>query len=109
MLDYVKEDRFCRSRMIAGYFGDPDLKSCGICDNCLRNKKMVLDRSEFDSLQAEITSLVRQHPIHIKELAGKMTGMKKEKTWKLLELMQDENIIKMNEMGILSLVNNEFK
>ena len=38
MLRYVKESQ-CRSRYLAHYFGDKDATDCGICDNCLANKR----------------------------------------------------------------------
>lgn len=39
MLNYVKEDRNCRSQQIAAYFGDELIQPCGICDHCLNKKK----------------------------------------------------------------------
>lgn len=106
MTDYVREERFCRSRFIAVYFGDESVKSCGICDNCLRQKKYSLDKDEFEILCNQITSIISEKPVHVRELAGKLINIKKEKTWKLLELMQDEKIIFMNESGMVSLMGN---
>jgi ATP-dependent DNA helicase RecQ len=40
MLRYLKESQ-CRSRYLAHYFGDKDATDCGICDNCLRNNRVV--------------------------------------------------------------------
>jgi ATP-dependent DNA helicase RecQ len=37
---YLKAEKDCRSQTIASYFGDMDAGSCGICDNCLRQKKI---------------------------------------------------------------------
>lgn len=36
MIRYVNITDECRSRYLAGYFGDKDATDCGICDNCLR-------------------------------------------------------------------------
>jgi len=36
--EYVVSDR-CRTEMLEEYFGDDDIKPCGICDNCLKIKK----------------------------------------------------------------------
>jgi ATP-dependent DNA helicase RecQ len=38
MLRYLKESQ-CRSRYLAHYFGDKEATDCGICDNCLANKR----------------------------------------------------------------------
>jgi ATP-dependent DNA helicase RecQ len=37
---YLMAEKDCRSQMIASYFGDLEAGSCGICDNCLRQKKL---------------------------------------------------------------------
>ena len=39
MLRYLRLGEQCRSRYLAHYFGDKDAVDCGICDNCLRNKR----------------------------------------------------------------------
>lgn len=39
MIRYLHLGDECRSRYLAGYFGDKDAGDCGICDNCLRAKR----------------------------------------------------------------------
>lgn len=39
MLRYLRLEEQCRSRYLANYFGDKDATDCGICDNCLRNRR----------------------------------------------------------------------
>ena len=41
MIDYTKNRNSCRSKMIATYFNDYNVKRCGVCDNCLREKKII--------------------------------------------------------------------
>lgn len=36
--EYVVSDR-CRTELLEEYFGDEDIKPCGICDNCLKIEK----------------------------------------------------------------------
>jgi len=36
MVRYMDLSMECRSRWLAGYFGDKEAKDCGICDNCRR-------------------------------------------------------------------------
>ena len=38
MTGYVENDRFCRSQMLLGYFGENDAPPCGMCDICLQKK-----------------------------------------------------------------------
>ena len=35
---YADNERFCRSQMLLGYFGETDAQPCGMCDICLQHK-----------------------------------------------------------------------
>jgi ATP-dependent DNA helicase RecQ len=39
MARYLVLEVECRSRYLAGYFGDKEAEDCGICDNCLNNRR----------------------------------------------------------------------
>ncbi len=103
MLQYVKEEAECRSRIIGSYFGDDNIRSCGICDNCLRQKAVTLSKEEFESLHSRIIAIIGEAPIHSKELLQKLNGIKKEKAWKVIEFLQTENKIKVDSTGRVSL------
>jgi ATP-dependent DNA helicase RecQ len=32
---------FCRQKYILEYFGDPEMKDCGKCDNCMKAKRSM--------------------------------------------------------------------
>ncbi len=103
MTDYVQEELHCRSRHIGHYFGDRELRSCGICDNCLKQKSTDISKEEFESLHHRIINMVKYEPLHTRDLLLKLSGIKKEKAWKVLEFLQAENKIEMNETGIVRL------
>ncbi len=103
MMSYVKEDSECRSRIIGTYFGDTTIKACGICDNCLRQKAIHLSKEEFETVLQRIINLVKDAPLHTKELLLKLNGVKKEKAWRVLEFLQAENKIDMDAGGRVKL------
>jgi ATP-dependent DNA helicase RecQ len=39
MLDYVENESVCKSMQLLAYFGENDMKPCGICTVCLNSKK----------------------------------------------------------------------
>ena len=41
MLDYVENDSVCKSMQLLAYFGEKDVKSCGICSVCAKIKKAM--------------------------------------------------------------------
>lgn len=38
VIGYAGNERFCRSQMLLGYFGETDAQPCGMCDICLQKK-----------------------------------------------------------------------
>ena len=103
MVSYVKEEAECRSRIIGSYFGDNNIRSCGICDNCLRQKAAVISKEEFETLHHRIINMVKYETLHTKDLLLKLNGVKKEKAWKMLEFLQAENEIEMDGSGLVRL------
>lgn len=103
MLNYIKEDAVCRSRIIGSYFGDENIRACGICDNCLKQKASNLSKEEFEALHHRIINMVKYETLHTKDLLLKLNGIKKEKAWKVLEFLQAENKIDMDAGGWVKL------
>ena len=99
MIRYINEELKCRSRIIGSYFGDDALSSCGICDNCLRQKALTLSKEEFDTIHAGVLIIVQNKPVHIKDLLLQLNGIKKEKAWKVIEFLQAENKIEIDTNG----------
>ena len=99
MVTYVKEEGECRSRIIGKYFGDSQIKPCGICDNCLKQKTTALTKEEFETLHHRILNMIKYESLHTKDLLQKLNGIKKEKAWKVIEFLQAENKIEMDAGG----------
>ncbi len=103
MVNYIKEDAECRSRIIGSYFGDDKVRACGICDNCLKQKATSLTKEEFEALHHRIINMVKYESLHTKDLLLKLNGIKKEKAWKVIEFLQAENKIEMDKNGWVKL------
>ena len=99
IIKYVTEQSQCRSHIIGAYFGDSTIPPCNICDNCLRQKRILMTKEEFDNIHHRILNTVKYEPLHSKELLLKLGGFKKEKTWKVLEFLQAENKIELDKGG----------
>jgi ATP-dependent DNA helicase RecQ len=103
MIRYVHENTECRSKIIGNYFGDENITSCGICDNCLRQKGITLNKEEFETIHHRIVNIVKYESLPVKELLSKLNGIKKEKAWKVIEFLQAEHKIEMNNAGWIKL------
>ena len=99
MIRYVQETSECRSKLIGSYFGDHELRDCGICDNCLGKTLYSLSKEEFESINNRIVNSMKDQSIHTKELLQQLKGIKKEKAWKVLHHLQAENKIELDKAG----------
>jgi ATP-dependent DNA helicase RecQ len=104
MLDYVNSSSVCRSVTIGNYFGDNELKACGICDTCLDLKKKSLTGDEFEKIHLMLIEMLGEKPLSFAEIMGKMNGISKEKTNEVIRFLQAEEKIFVNDDGKLGTV-----
>ncbi|MGV3530125.1 MAG: RecQ family ATP-dependent DNA helicase [Flavisolibacter sp.] len=91
----------CRSNFIGQYFGDAENQPCGICDNCLQQRKVELSSPEFQSISRAIKEKLRQQHRTADELVNDLLPIAREKTWKVLAYLQSENSVKADLSGKL--------
>jgi ATP-dependent DNA helicase RecQ len=65
VLDYIKDDKNCKSNQILNYFGEKQSKNCGICSFCLTKKKKSKDAI---SLTDKIISLLTVQKMNSREI-----------------------------------------
>ena len=100
MIRYIALTEECRSSYIAGYFGDSKVKDCGVCDNCLHRKRKALSPEEFSLIETQITGLITA-AISVGEVLQYLQKFSKEKVWAVLEFLQGEQVISIDEQGII--------
>jgi ATP-dependent DNA helicase RecQ len=98
MCTYVPEKSKCRGSFISNYFGDAATKDCGVCDNCLQKKSTPLNAQEFSYIHERIIQALQQ-PADSKALLQQLTGIKKEKAWKVINFLQAENKLRVDKNG----------
>jgi ATP-dependent DNA helicase RecQ len=59
VINYVTATTVCRSKALLAYFGEKQTVRCGKCDVCLRRNREELSDEEFQYLQKEILSLLK--------------------------------------------------
>ncbi len=102
MISYVTKSVGCRSQQIAAYFNDVKINACGICDNCINEKVIYISTEEFNSIMNEIIKLTKETAIPVEEILFAMKGIKKEKTWRVIDFLQAEGKLKTNNEGKLA-------
>lgn len=101
MEQYIVLEGKCRSRYTGKYFGDLEMKNCGVCDNCLHQKNTHLSTEEFTRISKQILQTVNG-ATDTNKVLGTLAGFKKDKVWKVLNYLQDEGKIMVNDKGFLA-------
>ena len=51
VIEYINENRICRSRMLISYFGEKGTSDCGCCDVCLAKNDSGLNNHTFNAIR----------------------------------------------------------
>ncbi|MGL6267754.1 MAG: RecQ family zinc-binding domain-containing protein, partial [Chitinophagaceae bacterium] len=89
----------CRAKYIGQYFGDEQIVSCGICDQCLALKRTSLTSAEYKVISMALERILSLKNATTKELTELMPGIEKEKIRKVLEDWGAEEKIKLTPEG----------
>ncbi len=103
IIEYIKNEHTCRSKIIAAYFNDLNVNKCGICDNCLHDKSIIITKEEFQKITEGIKSSISITPANSKELIRQMHEFKRNKILKILHFLQEENIVSITEDGFIKM------
>ena len=58
VIEYITDDRHCRSRLLLRYFGEPHAADCGRCDVCLRRTHSNLTQWELNAVRDTLVTLL---------------------------------------------------
>ena len=101
MLDYLENDSTCKSMQLLAYFGETDVKPCGICSVCTQSKKETAPRNP-NSLKKEIIALLEHSDLSSRILTEKLNCSEKE-IQNVLQLMLEHNIIAITKTNTYKL------
>ena len=91
----------CRSQLIAQYFGEEDALPCGICDNCLQQKKTALTREEFDNIHQQVLKIIETAEVPANRLFLELRGIHKEKLNQVINYLQAEKKLVIDKEGFV--------
>ena len=100
ILDYVQTTG-CRSVSIAGYFGEKNAETCGICDNCVKKGKEKLSPSEFESIYQKLKLGTQSKSLTARALFDQFADIHSEHLRKVIDFMQAENKLVIDGEGIV--------
>ncbi|MGY3793134.1 RecQ family ATP-dependent DNA helicase [Aquimarina sp. 433] len=100
MIDFVQNEKICRSRFLLKYFGEQDAVDCGICDICLAKKKSDIDPV---AIKKQILTLLTKQDLSSRELLHQL-DCSEEEGLKILRELNEHRIIKINSYNNYQLV-----
>lgn len=91
VIEYIQEERVCRSRLLLSYFGEESSRSCGCCDVCLAKHESQLSNHDFFSIRdALISELNGKGEIDVKRLI-EILPFKEEKAITAIRFLSDQD------------------
>ena len=103
VINFVNNDKECRSVQLLRYFGEDIKKSCDKCDVCSSQNKMNINEKEYQDISENIIHELRESDSNIYNVLNKINQYHEEKVLKTIRIMIDNNIIKQDSEGNLKL------
>lgn len=100
VIDFVNNDKDCRSVQLLRYFGENIKKQCGKCDVCSSKNQMNVNNSEYQDICESIIYELKENESDVYNVLNKINKYHEEKVLNTIRLMIDNNIIK-DDNGIL--------
>lgn len=103
MLDYVENDTLCRSIQLLSYFGEKDVKPCGICSVCVSPKKSNTPK-DIDSIKKSILELLKTENLSSR-MINKTLNCSEHDVKTVLKLLLEHNMITITHTNTYKLTN----
>lgn len=88
VVNYARDEIFCRSQLLLSYFGEKDSKPCGHCDICLSREEKRLPDAEFESIAVAVKEVLSKEAKTTREMAT-MLSFKETKLLQVLRYLMD--------------------
>lgn len=96
IIDYVQENHICRTRSLLKYLGEMNYDECGVCDNCLNNRKEK-SKKHHDEYQHLIMNIVEDNASSVEEIVEVINPTDHEVVLEVIREMVDAGALKYDE------------
>ncbi len=93
LIEFVTNDKECRSIQLLRYFGEKSSNRCGICDVCLSMNETGLSTIEFEKIKENIRNLLLSGPKHLYEIVPLAGNYDEEKILTVIQWLLDNRSI----------------
>ncbi len=72
VMEYISEDRICRSRTLVTYFGEKGTSDCGCCDVCLAKNRSGLNNFTFNAIRDSLQAVLNDGTKEVQQIMGNL-------------------------------------
>jgi ATP-dependent DNA helicase RecQ len=90
VLDYIKEEKICKNKLLLKYFGEVVTKDCGVCSYCISKRKSKVDTI---IVQEKIIGLLKIQEMDSREIQKLTKYSKDDVIFALQNLLESDSII----------------
>ncbi|MBK6967170.1 MAG: RecQ family ATP-dependent DNA helicase [Bacteroidales bacterium] len=106
IIQYATSSNTCRSKTLIGYFGQTDIKRCGICDVCLERNRAGLSELDFNNIVEIIKPLLKQQSLTMELMVEACRNISEEKVIRAVAWLADNEKIEISDGKMFKWVEN---
>jgi ATP-dependent DNA helicase RecQ len=101
---YASHEHLCRTLLLLEYFNEFDAQECGVCDNCIKNRRT--ENQNYTGLNEAITDYLNEGgPVTPLSLSQAFENVAEADFLKALQELIEEEVIRYDPIGKLFLTN----
>ena len=103
VIEYITEQKFCRTKLLLHYFGEKSDKNCCTCDICVRKNQSGLKNWEFNAASEALFKYIKENKTVNAQTLARELPLDKEKNIQVIRfLIDNDERLKLND-GIISI------
>lgn len=104
VIDFVNNDKECRSKQLLRYFNENNGHSCGYCDVCCkRQQKGLKERTRQQIIDEVVNNLSPNNLLTVQAVLSSCSADREETILEVLRWMVDNGLIQIDENGNIRL------
>ncbi len=96
VIDFVHNDKECRSIQLLRYFNEMSQKPCGRCDVCMNHSEPVLAAKEYEQISQELLSVLRKQALTVYDATLACQGHDEEEVVEAIRWMIDNGVLNID-------------
>ena len=93
IINYITENKECRSKLLLNYFGEKDSDQCGKCDFCIRQKRERIKEAEYQKISTQLENILKNKELTLEEISAMLPKINKGELINVIRFLFDNDKI----------------